>query len=326
MRSPSSRHSGSHRRPWRSQTKSVSSQRANLCSLPGAVSRLTTSTRARSLRVAASRRVGVASRSSVASRPSSRHNWPATSIGPQSHAATAQTSSRRMARSATASPWSRRINLSRSRCAASRSLRPRLSTVRCRVLPFCRNASTTRTYSCLTPLPPAARTTRRNMAPSNTCPCDTSHENQQKMQTEKSQNASYVCPYILEKIKADINNIRYLSIRPRPQRGNMGYDAPEIKAKSRALRHVTIIDPHPRNVPGGKEAIAAEARGRRKAGYALAEDVRYNERSAAERVNGRLKDDFGGRHVRVRGHAKVFCHLMFGVLALAIDQLMRLVT
>ena len=28
-----------------------------------------------------------------------------------------------------------------------------------------------------------------------------------------------------------------------------------------------IIDPHPRNVPGGKEALAAEARGRRKAGY-----------------------------------------------------------
>jgi hypothetical protein len=104
------------------------------------------------------------------------------------------------------------------------------------------------------------------------------------------------------------------------------YDAPEIEAKSRALGHVPIIDRHPRNVPGGKEAIAAEARGRRKAGYVLAEDVRYNERSAAERVNGRVKDDFGGRHVRVRGHAKVFCHLMFGVLALTIDQLMRLVT
>jgi len=29
---------------------------------------------------------------------------------------------------------------------------------------------------------------------------------------------------------------------------------------------------------------------------------------------------------RVRGHAKVLCHLMFGVLALTIDQLMRLVT
>src|SRR5215475_6869500 len=104
------------------------------------------------------------------------------------------------------------------------------------------------------------------------------------------------------------------------------YDAPEIRDKSRALGHVPIIDKHPRNVPGGKETIAAEARGRRKAGYALAEDVRYNERSAAERVNGSLKDNFGGRYVRVRGHAKVFCHLMFGVLALAIDQLMRLIT
>jgi hypothetical protein len=104
------------------------------------------------------------------------------------------------------------------------------------------------------------------------------------------------------------------------------YDAPEIKAKSRALGHVPIIDPHSRSVPGGKEAIAAEARGRRKAGYVLAEDVRYNERSAAERVNAHLKDDFGGRYVRVRGHAKVFCHLMFGVLALSIEQIMRLLT
>jgi len=29
---------------------------------------------------------------------------------------------------------------------------------------------------------------------------------------------------------------------------------------------------------------------------------------------------------RVRGHAKVLCHLMFGILALAVEQLMRLVT
>jgi Transposase DDE domain len=38
------------------------------------------------------------------------------------------------------------------------------------------------------------------------------------------------------------------------------YDAPEIEANSRALGHVPIIDRHPRSVPGGKEAIAAEAR------------------------------------------------------------------
>ncbi|MGB9163942.1 MAG: IS5/IS1182 family transposase, partial [Rhodomicrobium sp.] len=38
-----------------------------------------------------------------------------------------------------------------------------------------------------------------------------------------------------------------------------------------------------------------------------------------------LKDSYGGRTVRVRSHAKVFCHLMFGILALTIEQLMRLV-
>jgi hypothetical protein len=102
------------------------------------------------------------------------------------------------------------------------------------------------------------------------------------------------------------------------------YDAPEIKAKSLALGHVPIIDPHPRSVPGGKQAIAAEASARRTAGYALAEDVRYNQRSAAERINGGLKDDYGARYVRVRGHTKVFCHLMFGILALTIDHLMRM--
>ena len=42
-------------------------------------------------------------------------------------------------------------------------------------------------------------------------------------------------------------------------------------------------------------------------------------------VNTRLKDEFGGRNVRVRGHAKVLCHLMFGILALTVDQLMRLI-
>ena len=58
---------------------------------------------------------------------------------------------------------------------------------------------------------------------------------------------------------------------------------------------------------------------------AMLEQVRYNERTAGERVNGRLKDEFGGRHVRVRGASKVMYHCMFGVLALTADQLVRLV-
>ena len=103
------------------------------------------------------------------------------------------------------------------------------------------------------------------------------------------------------------------------------YDAPEIWAKSRALNHVPIIDRHPRSVEGGKAEIAAEAKRLGRIDHQLAEDVRYNQRSSAERVNSALKDTYGGRHVRVRGHAKVFCHLMFGVLALTVAQLFRLV-
>jgi len=55
-------------------------------------------------------------------------------------------------------------------------------------------------------------------------------------------------------------------------------------------------------------------------------DVRYNEKSNVERVNGRLKDEFGGKTLRVRGYAKVITHLMFGIIALTADQLMRFVT
>jgi len=52
--------------------------------------------------------------------------------------------------------------------------------------------------------------------------------------------------------------------------------------------------------------------------------VRYNERTA---VSGKraLEDEFGGRMVRVRGNAKVMCHLMFGIVALAADQILRLI-
>jgi len=102
------------------------------------------------------------------------------------------------------------------------------------------------------------------------------------------------------------------------------YDVPEIAAGSRALGHVPIIDKNPRNT-AVKEELETEVRARKAAGYTLAEDVRYNERSASERVNARLKDDFGGRNVRVRGHTKVLCHMMFAVLTLAADQIMRLI-
>ena len=102
------------------------------------------------------------------------------------------------------------------------------------------------------------------------------------------------------------------------------YDAPEIRAKSLSLGHVPIIEANPRR--GGKADAEAEARAKRVAGYRPAEDVRYNQRSAAERVNSGLKDNCGGAFVRVRGAAKVFCHLMFGIVVVTVEQLMRLIT
>lgn len=104
------------------------------------------------------------------------------------------------------------------------------------------------------------------------------------------------------------------------------YDAPEIKDHSRSLGHVPIIDINPRATPGLKQELADEAKRQKLVGHRLAEDVRFNERSSVERVNGRIKDDFGGRDIRVRGHKKVMCHLMFGILALTVDQLMKFVT
>ena len=102
------------------------------------------------------------------------------------------------------------------------------------------------------------------------------------------------------------------------------YDADEIRASSQQLGHVPIIDTNPRRNAQLKADLQREALAQRSIGQMRPEALRYRERSTVERVNGRLKDEFGGRHVRVRGHGKVFCHLMFGILALTVDQLLRL--
>ena len=55
-----------------------------------------------------------------------------------------------------------------------------------------------------------------------------------------------------------------------------------------------------------------------------AEKRRYRQRTTVERAYSRLKDEFGARTVRVRGPQKVFAHLMFGVLALTVDRLLKI--
>lgn len=56
---------------------------------------------------------------------------------------------------------------------------------------------------------------------------------------------------------------------------------------SRSLGHVPLIDHN--------------ARGGEKEQFEPADAVRYKERTVAERSNARLKDEFGGRNIRVRG-------------------------
>ena len=102
------------------------------------------------------------------------------------------------------------------------------------------------------------------------------------------------------------------------------YDVPQIHDMSRQLGHIPLIDVHPRRDKALKDELTAEQKRCRLVGHKTAEAVRYNERSTVERVNSRLKDEFGGRVVRVLGHAKVMCHLMFGILAA--NQMMILVT
>ena len=88
------------------------------------------------------------------------------------------------------------------------------------------------------------------------------------------------------------------------------YDVPQIREKSLALGHVPIIDGHTR-------------RGGVKPEFAPHETQRYKERTTIERVFARLKEEFGGRMVRVRGPAKVMTSLLFGIIALTADQLLR---
>ena len=90
-----------------------------------------------------------------------------------------------------------------------------------------------------------------------------------------------------------------------------GYDCDLIREHSRGLHHVPLI--------------SGQRRGPRPAAeMAPHEKTRFAERTGIERLFSRLKDEFGGQYVRVRGWAKVMAHLMFGILALTADQILRL--
>jgi hypothetical protein len=102
------------------------------------------------------------------------------------------------------------------------------------------------------------------------------------------------------------------------------YDANAIHAHSRQLNHVPVIAPHPRR--GTKKSLQMQKVFPDKPTPQLtwAQQERYKTRTMSERVNARLKDEFGASQIRVRGAAKIMAHLMFGVLALTVDQWLRM--
>jgi hypothetical protein len=102
------------------------------------------------------------------------------------------------------------------------------------------------------------------------------------------------------------------------------YDADEILAHSRQLNHVPIVAPHPRRGTKKPSQMQKVFPDKPTPQLTWAQQERYKTRTMSERVNARLKDEFGASQIRVRGAAKVMAHLMFGVLALTVDQWLRL--
>ncbi len=91
------------------------------------------------------------------------------------------------------------------------------------------------------------------------------------------------------------------------------YDAALIRAQSKKLDHAALIQPNP-----------SHPRSLRENAFSEEDKQRFKKRTIVEQLNARLKDEFGGRMIYVRGGAKVMAHLMFGVVAITVDQLLRL--
>jgi len=102
------------------------------------------------------------------------------------------------------------------------------------------------------------------------------------------------------------------------------YDADGLLAHSRKLNHVPIVAPNHRRGTRKPSQLPKVFPVEPAPELTWAQQDRFKERTMIERVNARLKDEFGASQLRVRGAAKVMAHLMFGVLALTVDQWLRL--
>lgn len=121
--------------------------------------------------------------------------------------------------------------------------------------------------------------------------------------TSASSHDSQTAIPLMQKTESVVGQIFY-------DLADSAYDAPEIHEFSRSLGHVPVIDPNQRR------GAATE--------LDPAKKIRFRGRTVVERTNSEIKDNYGGRHIRVKGPAKVFCHLMFGLLAITAKQLFNM--
>jgi hypothetical protein len=91
------------------------------------------------------------------------------------------------------------------------------------------------------------------------------------------------------------------------------YDAKAIRQESAKLRHEVLIKPVKRKRKTPTPDIE----------FSDDQKQRFKKRTIVEQLNARLKDEFGARIIYVRGASKIMAHLMFGVVVLTVDQLLR---
>ena len=91
------------------------------------------------------------------------------------------------------------------------------------------------------------------------------------------------------------------------------YDTAILRQRAADKGHVALTDFNHRS-PNDNRCFAPH------------EKIRYKNRSSAERVNSNLKDNYGGRVIRVRGHDKVLAYLTFGLFCITVEQTLRLLT
>jgi hypothetical protein len=103
------------------------------------------------------------------------------------------------------------------------------------------------------------------------------------------------------------------------------YDVPEIKEYSAFLGHVPIIDLHARSAAQKEEKRQEKAK-EKLLNFPIAESVRYKNRFSKERFNSLFKEYYGGDGIQYKGHEKVFCHVMFGILAYTAKTLICMVS